>query len=67
MIIVMKREATEAQIQAVIEKLVSADYDVHRSTGEERTILGVVGAKITNREAYAEMPGVEEVIRITKD
>ena len=66
MIIVMKRDATEEQIEAVIDRLLSQDYDVHRSTGEERTVLGVVGRRRTEPEEYRALPGVREVIRISK-
>jgi hypothetical protein len=67
MIIVMKCDATEAQIQAVVDKLISHDFDVHRSTGVERTVLGVVGAGKPDPGEYMELDGVKEVIRISKD
>ena len=66
MIIVMKRDATEEQVQAVIDKLLFQEYDVHRSTGEERTVLGVVGTRRTEPEEYKNLAGVKEVIRISK-
>ena len=67
MIIVMKCDATEAQIQAVVDKLISHDFDVHRSTGVERTVLGVVGTRKPEPSEYMELEGVKEVIRISKD
>lgn len=68
MIVVMKPEASEQEIEAVIEVLVSRDLDVHRSTGDLRTVLGVVGTGIKKVEDLVRrMPGVEQVIRITKD
>lgn len=67
MIIVMKCDATEAQIQAVVDKLISHDFDVHRSTGVERTVLGVVGASKPDPGEYMDLDGVKEVIRISKD
>lgn len=68
MIIVMRRDATEKQIQAVIDHLVSMDFDVHRSTGEERTVLGAVGAHVLQVETaeFESLEGVKEVIRITR-
>jgi len=66
MIIVMKPEATEEQIQQVIDRLIRDDYDVHRSTGVERTILGAVGSRVPDVEPYRTLPGVEDVFRITK-
>ena len=66
MIIVMKPDASEKQVQELIDRLVKDDYDVHRSTGAERTILGAVGARIPDTEVYRALSGVEEVFRITK-
>ena len=43
MIIVMKRNATEAQIDNVIRWVESVGYRSHPSRGVERTIIGVVG------------------------
>lgn len=66
MIIVMKTNATEEQIEAVIQKLTSQGFDVHRSTGVERTILGAVGARIVDTRDYELLDGVKEVYRITE-
>src|SRR5213593_386587 len=43
MVIAMQRGANEAQIQKVIDRLIGDGFDVHRSTGVDRTVLGVVG------------------------
>ena len=67
MIIVMKPEATEKEIEQVIDRLISKGFDVHRSTGVERTIIGVVGqgSRIKDRKEYESLPGVARTIRIT--
>src|SRR5256714_13786746 len=46
MIIAMQPGASEQQIDNVIERLVTRGFEVHRSTGEQQTVLGAVGAKI---------------------
>jgi len=46
MIIAMQPGASEQQIDKVIERLVTRGFEVHRSTGEQQTVLGAVGAKI---------------------
>src|SRR5579884_1052507 len=46
MIIAMQPGATEKQIDNVIERLFMRGFEVHRSTGEQQTVLGAVGAKI---------------------
>src|ERR1700691_4391914 len=43
MLVVMQQDATEAQIQAVIDRLVEMGITVHRSTGVLHTVLGGVG------------------------
>ena len=53
MVIVMQRGATEKQIQQVIDRLIGDGFDVHRSTGVERTVVGVVGGKIGDHVEHA--------------
>ncbi|NTW07415.1 MAG: 3-deoxy-7-phosphoheptulonate synthase, partial [Syntrophaceae bacterium] len=45
MIIVMKDQATEKQIDNVINWIESVGYKAHPSRGVERTIIGAVGDK----------------------
>jgi 3-deoxy-7-phosphoheptulonate synthase len=66
MVIVMQRGATENQIQQVIDRLIGDGFDVHRSTGVERTVIGVVGGKIVDTRDYELLDGVKEVVRITQ-
>ena len=66
MVIVLERGATEKQIEKVIERLIRDGFDVHRSTGVERTILGVVGGKVVDVRDYELLDGVKEVVRITQ-
>jgi 3-deoxy-7-phosphoheptulonate synthase len=68
MIIVMKNQATEKQIDDVIRWIESVGYKAHPSRGVERTIIGAVG---DNRDKailkYAEsLPGVEKTMPILK-
>jgi len=43
MLVIMKRKATEADLEQVKQFLVEQDCDFHQSTGVDRIILGVVG------------------------
>ena len=43
MIVVMEPDIPEAAVEAVLSHLTRAQFDVHRSSGQRRTILGVVG------------------------
>ena len=42
MVVVMQKNATALQVDAVVSHLEQVGYDVHRSVGADRTILGVV-------------------------
>ena len=65
MVVVMNERATEAQIDAVIQRLIELGMDVHRSSGVTRTVLGVVGAHKIDPELIGILDGVHEVLRIT--
>jgi 3-deoxy-7-phosphoheptulonate synthase len=66
MVVVMEERATEAQIEKVVASLVESGMDVHRSTGVNRTVLGVVGAHKVDPALIEVMDGVHEVLRITE-
>jgi 3-deoxy-7-phosphoheptulonate synthase len=66
MVIVMQERATEAQIQAVIAQLVEMGFDVHRSTGASRTVIGAVGDGTGDPQLIEVQAGVHEVIRISE-
>lgn len=66
MVIVMQEKATEEQIQNVISRLVDMNFDIHRSTGVNKTVLGAIGeARNIDRRNIEVLDGVSEVIRIT--
>jgi 3-deoxy-7-phosphoheptulonate synthase len=67
MVIVMEKHTAETNIERVMAELVTRGFDVHRSTGTEQTVLGVVGdvAKIDSRE-FELFDGVQEVVRISE-
>ena len=67
MLIVMSPSATESERDAVIARLVEKGFDVHRSTGAERTVLGAVGhVENSDPRLFEDMPGVFEVVRISE-
>jgi 3-deoxy-7-phosphoheptulonate synthase len=43
MIIVLRPEATEAQVNHIIDKVKALGLTAHVSKGAERTIIGVIG------------------------
>lgn len=68
MVIVMEHTAAEEHVQKVIESLVEAGYDVHRSSGVDFTVLGAVGVphKPIDPRLIEVLPGVREVIPISE-
>ena len=67
MVVVMKELATDEQIQGVIAQLTGMGFDVHRSTGALRTVLGAVGGQRQFDPRLLEvLDGVQEVVRITE-
>jgi 3-deoxy-7-phosphoheptulonate synthase len=63
----MQERATDDQIQKVIAQLVDMGFDVHRSTGALRTVIGAVGGNRAFDPALVQvLEGVQEVLRITE-
>jgi 3-deoxy-7-phosphoheptulonate synthase len=67
MVIVMQKHTNEGNIEHVMAELTSRGFDVHRSTGSDQTVLGVVGKvdEIDPRE-FELMDGVQEVVRVSE-
>ncbi|SNB45861.1 hypothetical protein [Geobacter sp. DSM 9736] len=68
MLIIMKTSADEEALINVKEYLINRNFDIHQSTGANRTIIGVIGdtESLDTRQIEA-MPGVLQVIRIIKE
>jgi 3-deoxy-7-phosphoheptulonate synthase len=66
MVVVMEERATEAQIQSVVAQLTEMGFDVHRSTGATRTVIGAVGAGTGDPQLLEVQEGVHEVLRISE-
>lgn len=65
MIIVLKPEATEAQVNHIIDKVKALGLTPHLSKGSQRTIIGVIGPEDVLRATPLEIfPGVENVIPV---
>ncbi len=67
MVIVMEKHTEPSKIEAVVAELIKRGFDVHRSTGADQTVLGVVGdvASIDPRE-FEVMDGVQEAVRVSE-
>ena len=68
MLIIMKKSADETALDHVKEFLINKNFDIHQSTGVNRIIIGVIGdTESLDTGKIEEMPGVLQVIRITKE
>ena len=67
MLVVMQAHATEEQIRAVCQKIELMGYRPHAMPGATRTAIGVTGNQgEVEQGTLGEMPGVQEVIRVSK-
>ena len=67
MIIVMKQNSSDEQINEVISRIEKLGYKAHLSRGVERTIIGVIGHEDkSDIQSFASLDSVEAVIPILK-
>lgn len=68
MIVIMERGAKPEQINHVVARIQELGLATHLSSGEERTIIGVVGTPlpVTLDQELEIHSGVEQVVRVTK-
>jgi 3-deoxy-7-phosphoheptulonate synthase len=65
MIIIMKHNANQEEIAEVVANVESLGFQAHLSSGEERTIIGVIGdERPVEPEHFEVYRGVERVVRI---
>jgi 3-deoxy-7-phosphoheptulonate synthase len=67
MLVVMQAHATEEQVRAVCQKIESLGYRAHAMPGATRTAIGITGNQgEIEQGTLDELPGVQEVIRVSK-
>ena len=67
MLVVMKAHATPDEVRAVCDKIENLGYRAHSIPGAERTAIGITGNKAEVQPGtLEEMPGVQEVIQVSK-
>ncbi len=66
MIVVMRWGASGTEIDEVKRTIEAHGLEAFLSAGEERTVIGVVGAEVERVEHIASLPGVEQVIRVSR-
>ena len=67
MMVLMKKEATTAQVANVTARIEQMGCQAHVSQGEERTIIGIIGnGRPLDRQQIEQMEGVEKTMPILK-
>ena len=67
MIIVMSHLASPPQVDAVVERVREIGLRPELSLGEDRAVIGVIGSNAyAHREAFSHLPGIQEIVQVTK-
>jgi 3-deoxy-7-phosphoheptulonate synthase len=67
MIVILKPDATRAQLDNVVARIEQMGCGVEVSQGEERTIVGIIGnGRRLEREQIERMEGVERTVPVTR-
>ena len=67
MMIIMRTDATEAQIQVVVERVQLNGLRAHLSQGSERTVIGAIGdGRPVSQDQFVHLPGVDRIVPISR-
>jgi 3-deoxy-7-phosphoheptulonate synthase len=67
MMIIMRANATQDQIAAVVDILEASGLRAHLSRGEERTVIGAIGdGRPVSTAPFAYLPGVDRIVPISR-
>src|SRR4051812_22294012 len=66
MLVVMQAHATDEQIRDVCQRIEKAGFRAHSIPGAQRTAIGITGNQGAVEIGLDDMPGVAEVIRVSK-
>jgi 3-deoxy-7-phosphoheptulonate synthase len=67
MLIVMKSDATNSDIERVVEIIESIGLKAHPMPGSNRTAIGIIGnTGPVDPSPFADLPGVSDCVRVTK-
>lgn len=67
MMIIMRSDATQEQIAAVVERVERSNCRAHLSRGTERTVIGAIGnGRRVDPDPFVHLPGVAQVVPISR-
>jgi len=63
----MQKHTSDENTERVVAELIQRGFDVHRSTGSDHTVLGVVGnVETIDMREFELFDGVQEVVRVSE-
>jgi 3-deoxy-7-phosphoheptulonate synthase len=66
MLVVMRQDATAAEIEGVVRAVAARGFKAHPIPGAQRTAIGITGNRsVVDRPVFESLPGVLEVIPVT--
>ena len=66
MVVILEKNATPEQIENIVMHLEGFGFQIHKSTGAERTIIGAIGVQPNfDTRNISVLKGVDEVYRVT--
>lgn len=66
MVVILEKNATAEQVENVVKHLEGFGFQVHKSVGAEKTIIGAIGVKPNfDTRTISILDGVEDVYRVT--
>jgi 3-deoxy-7-phosphoheptulonate synthase len=66
-IIVMSHQAGQSEVNAVVDRVKEIGLRPELSLGEDRAVIGVIGSNAyAYREAFSHLPGIIQIVQITK-
>jgi 3-deoxy-7-phosphoheptulonate synthase len=67
MMIIMRTNATNEQIEMVVKTVETSGLRAHLSRGDERTVIGAVGdGRAVDKEHFLYLPGVDRIVPISR-
>lgn len=67
MMIIMRTDATQEQVERVIERVETHGLHAHLSQGAERTVIGAIGdGRPITQDQFFHLPGVDRILPISR-
>lgn len=65
MLVILNANASEQDVQRVVQSIESKGFEARISRGEVKIVISAIGSKLTDKRDFELLPGVTEVIQLT--